>query len=73
MQIDPRVSIWLNVLLAILTGITSATAEALWPGHGAQVMLYASFAILVINAVLHAIPSVSGPAGAAQFALGPKP
>ena len=53
----PTYSIWINVAYATLTGITSASAETLWPGHGAQILAWAGLLAIPLNALLHAISS----------------
>ena len=68
MTLDPRVSLFLNVAIAILT-VLGAYTDAIGP-EGATIV---GVLTAVVNAILHAIPSQSTPAAKASFYLGPKP
>lgn len=73
MTIDPRVAVYLNLVLAILMALAGATAEfsSLLGQQGSLVaMAIIGILITVINSVLHAIPSK--PDDAKAFYLGPK-
>lgn len=80
MTISPKVGMWFSLILAAggaLTGMGASFADlGLSPGE-IKAVLAADTIVLTLgnaaNAVLHMIPSQSGPAGAAQFPLGPKP
>lgn len=78
MTVDPRIGMWISIVASVLSFIGASTAELtnIFDPHTANVIVgVAAFAggiINAVNAVLHAIPSQSGPAGAAQFPLGPK-
>lgn len=77
MTIDPRWGMWLSIILAIIGALAGASTQltTIFGEHTASVVLAVAVLLLTVgnavNAVLHAIPSQSGPAGAAQFALGP--
>ena len=75
MTLDPRVSLYLNVILAVLMGLAGATTELtnLFGEHG-SIIAMAVIAILIaaINAILHAIPSKDTPDATKTFYLGPK-
>ena len=77
MTINPKYGIILSVLLSILAFLATAqsTLADLFGADKAKTILAIITLILgignAVNAVLHAIPSVTGPAGAAQFPLGP--
>jgi uncharacterized membrane protein len=70
---------WLSIVLAIIAFLTTAGTELTTLfGQSTTNIILGVCALLMgtgnaINAVLHAIPSVTGPQGAAQFPLGPKP
>ena len=78
MTINPKWGMWLSILLAIggaLTGLGASFADlGLSPGE-VKAILAGDTIVLTLgnaaNAVLHMIPSVQGPVGAAQFPLGP--
>lgn len=79
MTIDPKVGMWLSIILALagaLTGLSASFADlGLSPAEVKGILAADTIAMTLgnaINAVLHMIPSQSGPAGAAQFPLGPK-
>jgi hypothetical protein len=68
MTLDPRVSLYLNVAIAILTAI-GAYSDVVGPEGVTTIAILVS----ILNAILHAIPSQSTPAAKASFYLGPKP
>jgi hypothetical protein len=78
MTLDPRISMWISIVAAVLafTGASTAELTTFLSPHAANLVVGACafFGGLInaINAVLHMIPSQSGPVGAAQFPLGPK-
>lgn len=78
MTINPKYGIVLSLVLAILAflGTAQDTLTVLVGADHTKMVLALITLILgignAVNAVLHAIPSQSGPAGAAQFPLGPK-
>lgn len=78
MTIDPRIGMWLSIALATIAFLTTAGAELTTIfGQAAANDILAGCGLLMglgnaLNAVLHAIPSQSGAAGAAEFPLGPK-
>jgi hypothetical protein len=67
MILDPRISLYLNIAVAILT-----TLGAYENAFGPTGALIIGVLTAVGNAVLHAIPSASTPAAAQTFYLGPK-
>lgn len=78
MTIDPRVGMWLSIVLAIL-GVAAGSTDQLKVifGEHTETIILAWIVLVMgvgnaINAVLHAIPSQSGPTAAAEFPLGPK-
>ena len=79
MTLDPRVGMWISIIAAILMFTAGASAELtniFSAAAAAKIVAASTFLggiISAINAILHAIPSQSGPQGAAQFPLGPKP
>lgn len=68
MQFNPWVSIGLNVLYAVLAGLTIPVVDSLgFSAHDAQIVTWAGIGILVLNVVLHAYSSsVPGPAAPAD-------
>ena len=78
MTIDPRIGMWLSIALATIAFLTTAGAELTTIfGQVTANDILAGCGLLMglgnaLNAVLHAIPSQSGAAGAAEFPLGPK-
>jgi hypothetical protein len=76
MTIDPRVGLYLSIVMAILAYLTGATAvfTDLFGAQHAKIIMGLITLVLgilsSINAVLHAIPSKPG--AAAEFPLGPK-
>jgi phosphosulfolactate phosphohydrolase-like enzyme len=80
MTINPKWGMWLSIILALggaLTGLGASFADlGLSPGEVKAVLAGDTIVLTLgnaVNAVLHMIPSQNGPAGAAQFPLGPKP
>jgi hypothetical protein len=67
MTLDPRISLFLNVAVAVLTAL-GAYSDVIGPQGATAIAILAT----VANAVLHAIPSESTPAAKASFYLGPK-
>jgi hypothetical protein len=67
MTLDPRISLYLNIVVGLLTAL-GAYASAFGP-TGATVI---GLLLAVANAVLHAIPSQNTPDAAKTFYLGPK-
>jgi hypothetical protein len=78
MTIDPRVGMWLSIVLTTIAVLTTAgTQLTTLFGQSAATLILAACVILMgignaVNAVLHAIPSVSGPQAAAQFSSRPQ-
>ncbi|MDE2101785.1 MAG: hypothetical protein KGL39_31350 [Patescibacteria group bacterium] len=78
MTINPKVGMWLSIVLSAIAFLATAGTELTTIfGPATASAILAACALLMgignaINAVLHAIPSISGPVGAAQFPLGPK-
>lgn len=77
MTIDPRIGMWLSVVLAIMGFLGGAGSQFtdLGLSPGTVKALLAGDALLLgvgnaVNAVLHAIPSKQGAAN--EFPLGPK-
>lgn len=79
MTLNPKVGMYFSILLAVIGALSGAGTEftSIFGEHTANQILAADALLLsigtAVNAVLHAIPSQSGPAAAAQFPLGPKP
>ena len=78
MTIDPRIGMWISIIAAVLMFTAGATTEltnifnAIVATKVTAIATFLGGIISAINAVLHAIPSISGPAGDKQFPLGPK-
>lgn len=78
MTLDPRVGMWISIIAAVLMFTAGATTELtnMFGEHTANIIVGAATffggVISAANAVLHAIPSQSGPVAATQFPLGPK-
>lgn len=79
MTINPKVGMYLSIALAVIAYLAAAgaTLTDLFGANEAKIILSLCTLLMGIgnsvNAVLHMIPSKSGPAGAAEFPLGPKP
>ena len=79
MTLNPKVGMYFSIALAIVGALSGAGTEftSIFGEHVANQILAADALLLsagtAVNAILHAIPSQSGPAAAAQFPLGPKP
>jgi hypothetical protein len=76
--INPKWGMWLSIILAFggaITGLSASFADlGLTPAEVKGVLAVDTIVLTLgnsINAVLHMIPSQSGPAGAAEFPLGP--
>ena len=75
MTLDPRVSMWLNIICAVLifTAGAGATLTDLFDAHTSKVIVagcvYLGGLLSAANGVLHAIPSRAG--ASEQFPLGP--
>lgn len=67
MTLDPRISLYLNIAVAVLTAL-GAYADTFGP----QGVMIIALLTAIGNAVLHAIPSASTPAAQQAFYLGPK-
>jgi hypothetical protein len=63
MEISPKLSIWLNIAYGLLTGLTTATVDALgFSGHETQIIAWAGIIAIVLNGVLHGFSnSTPGP------------
>jgi hypothetical protein len=62
MQIDPKVSVWLNVIYAVLTGISAPVLQKAGILNADQVVAIAALIAAPINIVLHSFSSdKSGP------------
>lgn len=78
MTIDPRVGMWLSILLALIGVLASSATQltTIFGEHTTSVILAITTLLMTagnaINAVLHAIPSQNTPDAAKQFPLGPK-
>ena len=78
MTINPKFGMYLSIGLAIIAYLAGAvgTLTDLFGDHDAKIIV--SLCVLLmgvgnsVNAILHMIPSQSGPVGAAEFPLGPK-
>ena len=77
MTINPKIGMWFAIALAVIGALAGAGTEftTIFGEHVANQILAADTLLLSVgagvNAVLHMIPSQSGPAGAAEFPLGP--
>jgi hypothetical protein len=78
MTINPKVGMYFSIVLAVIGALAGAGTEltGLFGEHTANQILAGDALLLsigtAVNAVLHMIPSQSGPAAAAEFPLGPK-
>ena len=78
MTINPKWGMWMSLAAAIVSVLLLCGTELTTLfGEGMTNMILAALGIAnaivnAVNGVLHMIPSVTGPAGAAQFPLGPK-
>jgi hypothetical protein len=77
MTLTPKVGMWLSIAAAIISVLLLCGTEltTLFGAH-TETMILAALGIFnaiinAINGVLHMIPSVTGPVGAAEFPLGP--
>ena len=57
MQLDPKTAIWLNIALAVLTGITAPALQAAGIADATQVVGIAALVAMPINITLHAFSS----------------
>ena len=79
MTINPKVGMYLSIVLALVGAFAGASTQltTIFGQGTANIILAVAVLLLTggnaVNAVLHAIPSQSGPVGAAQFPLGPTP
>lgn len=79
MTINPKWGAYISVAAAVISVLLLCGTEfTTLFGQVAELKILAALGIFnvvinAINGVLHLIPSVSGPAGAAQFPLGPRP
>ena len=77
MTISPKVGMWLSIVLAIISYLAGAGSllTTIFGEHTTVILLACMTLVLgagnTVNAVLHMIPSASGPVAAAQFPLGP--
>ena len=78
MTINPKYGMWISIVAAIVSALLLCGAEfTTLFGASVDAMIMAGLGIAnviinAVNAVLHMIPSQTGPVGAAQFPLGPK-
>ena len=76
MTLDPRVGMYLSIVLAVIGALAGASTQltTIFGEHTASIILALAVLLLTvgnaINAVLHAIPSKSG--SDSKFPLGPK-
>lgn len=52
------VSTWVTIIstvLAVLTLLTPTQLDALWPGHGTQLAVYISIAVLALGQIINAL------------------
>jgi len=79
MTINPKWGVWISIAAAIISALLLSGTEltTLFGADDTNKILAALGIFNVIingaNGILHMIPSVTGPAGAAEFPLGPKP
>ena len=57
MQIDPKTAIWLNIIYAIITGISAPSLEAAGIAHASQVIAIMTLIAMPLNVILHFISS----------------
>lgn len=60
MEISPKVAIWVNVVVALLTAITSgglSLSGIVDPATATKIVTYAAFALVLIDSVMHAFAS----------------
>jgi hypothetical protein len=75
MTLDPRVSVYLNVALAVVIALLGGTAmytDLFGPTATVKILACLGILSLVLNAILHSIPSQSTPQAMKSFYLGPK-
>ena len=78
MTINPKVGVYFSIFLAVIGALSGAGTEftSIFGEHTANQILAGDALLLsagtAVNAVLHMIPSQSGPVGDAEFPLGPK-
>jgi len=75
MTLDPRVSVYLNLIVIALTSLIGGTVywDSLFSADvTAKILAILGLVILVLNAILHAIPSTNNPDDSKKFFLGPK-
>lgn len=78
MTINPKWGSYISLAAAVISVLLLCGTELTTLfGATAETKILAALGIFnvvinAVNGVLHMIPSVSGPAGAAQFPLGPK-
>ena len=62
-MIDPKVSFWLNIVYAMLTGISAPMLQAAGIANAEHVIGIAALVAMPLNIVLHAVSSpLAGPA-----------
>lgn len=65
MKMDPEISIWLNVIYAVLTSITAPALQLAGVANASQVVAVAALIAMPLNIVLHAFSSATpGPLAA---------
>ena len=61
----------LSAVLAFISALTGAQLDALWPGHGPQLSIYLSIAVLAIGQVVNAISKQTKGAPQTGVQVGP--
>ena len=79
MTLDPRYGFWLSIAAAVISALVASAAN-LTDIFGAStahkinaVLILLNTIINAVNAILHAIPSRSGPQALSEFYLARKP
>lgn len=63
MQLDPKISVILNIVYQVLTGITATTLSTLGIADATHVAVIAETAAGILNIIMHAYSSpIAGPA-----------
>ena len=62
MNLDPKISMWLNIAYAVLTGISGPMLQAAGIANAEHVIAWMAIAAVPLNIILHAYSApTSGP------------
>lgn len=74
MQIDPRTAIWLNIIYAIVTGVSAPSLQAAGVAHAEQFVAIMALVALPLNVIIHAFSSSApGPLAPPDAGTPPSP